>query len=421
MIKISKPRIEEREDQSYLISHIIDEKQKIDCDFFYSVDLEYGQYLADEVADAFVVGCLLPAALYDEDIVVECAMSEKLYYNLTNTVLYILATLFDCKIKIRAKELTNTNYNAQGVGCGCSLGVDSLAAIFQHSASFCSNGYEAAPASYNITHLTYFNVGAMGYVDLAKAKTSYDKDIQLVKAFASEIGLPVISLESNFSILYKDFDFDASGDMRNFSAALSLQKLFGKYLYGSGYPVTEYKYDREQTGYYEFLLAPMVSTESMEIVIANPNMSRVDKTKFIVDNPLTQKYLYVCWKELIANRWPDSEIARIKDKKLNCSHCDKCKRTLLAIDILGKLPLFEKNFDIPYWESVKNKYIAQVIYNKDNNVFYKELYLLMQEYHYNITPQINKELSNLKFRETIIWRAAHKVNKIMRKKNSRLM
>ena len=321
MIKISKPHIEERDGHSYLISHITDEGQKIDSDIFYSVDLEYGQYLADEVADSFVVGCLLPAAQYNEDIVVEGAMSEKLYYNLTNTILYILSSLYDCNIKIHANELTNTNFEASGVGCGCSLGVDSLTAIFQHSSKFCGEGHEAASASYNITHLTYFNVGAMGSADLAKAKASFDKDIQMIRVFANEIGLPLVSLESNFAILYKDFGFDASGDIRNFSAALSLQKLFGKYLYGSGYPVTEFKYDKGQTGYYEFLLAPLVSTESMEIVIANPNMSRVDKTKYIIDNPLAQKYLYVCWKELIANRWPNSEVAKIKDNKLNCTRC----------------------------------------------------------------------------------------------------
>jgi len=415
MIRIGKPNIEQRDGRTYLISHIIDDAQKIDHEIYYATEQDYGQYLADEVADTFVVGCLLPAVYYNEDITVECAMSEKLYYNLINSILFILSKIYGNKINIHAEKLINPQYGGSGVGCGCSLGVDSLAAIFKHTPSSFNNEYEIASDSYRITHLTYFNVGAMGSANLEKAKESFEKDLQLVKSFAKIIGLPVVTLESNFALLYQDFNFDSSGDIRNFSAMLSLQKLFGKYLYGSSFPISDFKYDIEQTGYYESLLAPMLSTESTEIIIANPDMSRIDKTKFIVNNPLTQKYLYVCWKETIANKWPNSEVAKIKDKKLNCSHCDKCKRTLLAIDLLGKLPLYNESFDIPYWNSVKDQYIARVIVNRGNNVFYEELYQLMQEKNYKATFNVKREIFKLNYRKTLLWRATNKLKKIYRK------
>jgi hypothetical protein len=145
-------------------------------------------------------------------------------------------------------------------------------------------------------------------------------------------------------------------------------------------------------------------------------MTRIDKTKFIVDNPLTQKYLYVCWKELIANRWPDSEIAKIKDKKLNCSRCDKCKRTLLALDVMGKLSLFENIFDIPYWESAKDKYIARVIFKKDDNSFYKDLYNLMKEENYPISSQAKMELRRLQIQNTYIWKLYYQIKKTIKKR-----
>lgn len=404
MLRISVPRIKRDPDTVSMIAHIIDEGQGIEEDIFYATQPEYGASLSSEVADAFVVGCLLPAIFHGEDIVVEGPMSERLYYNLTNSVLYLFSHVLGKKIRITARELVNPDYRASGVGCGCSLGVDSFAAMLQHLPASSLGSKEAVPDSYRITHLTCFNVGAMGYVDLQKARLSYEKDLERVLSFASEVGLPVVQLESNFSLLYKDFDFDASGDVRNFSAVLSLQKLFGKYLYGSSFPLVDFKYDKSQTGYFEGLLAPLLSTESTEIVIANPDMSRIDKTKAIVDNPLTQKYLYVCWKELIANRWPDSEIAKIKEQHLNCSRCDKCKRTLLAIDLLGQLPKYEKIFDLPYWESVKDAYIAKVVYQKERNAFYKDLYELMVAKKYVYTSKTVRDLKKMRWHDSLSYR-----------------
>ena len=139
------------------------------------------------------------------------------------------------------------------------------------------------------------------------------------------------------------------------------------------------------------LLFPLLSTDKTEIIISNPEMTRIDKTKYIINDGLAQNYLYVCWKELIVNRWPNSQIAKIKDRYLNCSRCDKCQRTLLAIDLLGKLPLFEKVFDVSYWNSVKDSYIAKVLINKEKSSFYYELQDLMKDIGYH--PSVFAEAS----------------------------
>ncbi|MBE6196708.1 MAG: hypothetical protein E7137_06390 [Rikenellaceae bacterium] len=379
MIRISCPKIERHNDRVLMISNITDEYQNINEDIYYTTTDEYGEYLCHEVADAFVVGVLLPAARYEQDIIVEGAVSDRLYYNINNSVLYTLSFVWRKKrVRLYAKEVVNSQFNGDAVGCGCSLGIDSFAAMLLHL-----NNVELP--KYNITHLTYFNVGAMGYANLEKAKASYNKDIELVKKFATKVNLPIVQLESNFSILYKEFDFDQSGDIRNFSAVLALQKLFGKYLYGSSYPIQDFKFEISQTGYYETLLAPLLSTNSCEIVIANPDLTRIEKTKIILDNKMAQQTLYVCWKELLANKFPNSEIARIKDKFLNCSRCDKCLRTLLAIDVMGCLEKFKDIFDIEYYKTVKDKYVAKVIYANKHNAFYKDLSNLIKEYNHPIS------------------------------------
>ena len=414
MIRISAPRLVKEIGRVSMVCHIEDDKQHLAEEIYYATPALYGDYLSYEVADAFVVGCLLPAALYGEDIQVDGAISERLFYNLSNSVSYILSLIYGNRIRIQASQLVNPDYNATGVGCGCSLGVDSFAAMLQHFPTSIIGQDATVPASYRITHLTYFNIGAMGYVDLQKAKLSYEKDLQRVRSFAEEVGLPVVELESNFSLLYKDLDFDASGDVRNFSAVLALQKLFGRYLYGSTFPMVDFRFDKGQTGYYESVLAPLLSTESTEIIIANPDMSRIDKTRAIADNPLVQKYLYVCWKELIANRWPHSKIAAIKDAHVNCSRCDKCKRTLLALDLMGKLPSYQSVFDLDYWASTKDAYIAKVIYRKDESAFYKDLYNLMQEKNYRISPKAERELRILRRKNSLLFRGLRKIKNLVR-------
>ena len=405
MIYIGKPHLESKGDVTYVTSHIKDDSQKIEQDIFFSVPSEYGQYLTNDVADAFLVGVLLPAALHNENIYVDAPISEKLYYNITHSVLFSLSFIYSFKIGIKVKELIRPDYHSEAVGCGCSLGVDSFAAILQHCSPDC-------PQSYQITHFTYFNVGAMGYVDLEKAEQSYYKDLQLVKAFASEVNMPVVCLSSNISLLYKDFNFDSSGHYRNFSAVLALQKLFRKYLYGSSYTIKDSGFSKSQSGYYEFLLAPWLSTENTEIVIANPDMTRIDKTRYIADNLIVQKYLYVCWKELLANRSPHSEIAKVKDEHLNCSRCDKCKRTMLALDLLGKLPLFMNVFDIPHWNKIKERYIARVIANKEKNTFYADLCALMDEVGYRPNKVVKKEL--FKYRHPFIKKIYSKIMQAIR-------
>lgn len=372
MIKISQPFLRETDGKVYLVSIIEDEYQNIKEEIYYSTSKEYGQYLTAEVADAFVVGMLLPAARYNEDIIVDGAISERLLYNINNSIFYMLSLVWGYRVKLVAKQSISPNFNSEGVGCGCSLGVDSFAAMMSHmDAQICP--------SYQITHLTYFNVGAMGYVNLNKAKESYEKDLQLVSQYAAKVNKPVVCIESNFSILYSEFDFDQSGDLRNFSAALSMQKLFGKYLYGSTFPINDFKFEQSQTGYYETLLAPLLSTDNTDIVIANPDMSRIEKTKYIINYKDVQENLYVCWKELIANKHPESEIALIKDNYLNCTRCDKCLRTLLAIDIMGKLNDFSQIFDIQYYNKAKAKYIAKVIRQRKDNAFYTDLYNLIKQ------------------------------------------
>lgn len=384
MIIISKPWIEEIGDKVFLKSNIKDEHQNIDEDIWYSTTKEYGSFLCDEVADAFVVSVLLQAIRYGEDIVVDALISEKLLFNLQFSLIHTISISWgdlSNKIKVIPKGTIIPDFHSKAVGCGCSLGVDSLSAIFRYTSEEC-------PESYRLTHLTYFNVGAMGYNDLEKAQQSYEKDLSMVKDFADTYRMPLVCIESNASLLYKDFNFDQSGIIRNMSAVLSMQKLFRVYYYASGQPNQNFEFTKTVMSHYGALLLPLLSTENTELLIADQDKSRVEKTKSLVDNPIAHHHLYVCWKELIANKYPQSKIAQIKDKYLNCTRCDKCLRTSLTFDILGKLDMFKDIFDLDHYYKVRDKYICKVLINKDNSFMYRDIALLIEKEHFPLSRKI---------------------------------
>ena len=394
MITISKPWIEEIGDKVYLKSHIKDEHQNIDEDIWYSTTKEYGSFLCDEVADAFVTSVLLQAIRYGEDIVVDAVISEKLFFNLQFSLIHTISISWgdiDNKIKVIPAGTIKPDFHSKAVGCGCSLGVDSLSAIFRYASEEC-------PESYRITHLTFFNVGAMGYKNLEKAKQSYEKDYSMIKEFADTYNLPLVSVESNASLLFKEFDFDQSGIIRNMSAVLAMQKLFRVYYYASGQPNQNFEFTRTVMSHYGAVLLPLMSTENTELIIADQDKSRIDKTKSLMDNPVAHHHLYVCWKELIVNMHPKSKIVQIKDKYLNCTRCDKCLRTALTLDILGKLDLFKDIFDIDYYYQVRDSYICKVLMNKNESFMYRDIVLLMEQEHFPLSgkPKIVSLLTRSK-------------------------
>lgn len=383
MIRISKPIVREVDRKVFLVSYMSDNKSKTEVnpngeEVFYATTKDYGQYLTNESSDCFVVGILLMAIKLGQDI--ECdTISEKLYYNLVHTVIPILDQIYGGKeIKIHCKHLSNQNYQAKAVATGCSLGVDSFSTIIDHIGTDCS-------PSYRLTHFTYFNVGAHGDKNLDKVKESYDNDFKLVDAYAKTKKIPVVAVESNISKLYEGFDFNQCALIRNMSVVLSMQKLFRRYIYASSFHIRDTSFSNKDMHYQSPFLLPALSTETTELINGDPCLDRVNKTRKIADFEDTYKYLYVCWKELIANDGLNEDIAKVKDEFLNCTRCDKCLRTILTLDILGKKEKYHNIFDLKYYDKSKDLYVGKVIAYKRRETYYQEIYQLMKETDFPIT------------------------------------
>ena len=90
MIKINKPYIQEENGYARLCSKI--EVDSDVWDIWYEVEACNKQYLCYEKADAFLIGLLPFAMAFNHNIkVIDCPISEKIYWNLINTFIPALS------------------------------------------------------------------------------------------------------------------------------------------------------------------------------------------------------------------------------------------------------------------------------------------------------------------------------------------
>ncbi len=410
MITIDKTYIEAVNEKVYLKAVITDEHNKLNEICYFVTQKEYGKYFCDEVSDAFITGLLLPALQSNQDIVVNGAMSEKLFFNLSNTIIFLLGKAFNYKpIKIIPDKLVKMDFKPFAVGTGCSLGIDSFSTIIKHTADNC-------PESYKLTHLTYFNVGAHGEVETEKVNDSFQNDLIKVKDFAKEVQLPLLTVESNLPDFYRNynFNFNQTHVIRNMSMVLTLQKLFKKYIYSSGYPVSEIHLSAIDPTYMEGILQPNLSTENTDLIVGGPNLSRAEKAIEILDNEVVKKHLYVCVKDLaINNKMILGPWVKINDNdKRNCSGCDKCLRTMLVFDIVGKLDDYAEVFNLAKYHSLKKLFMAKVVGMRNKSFVFRDVFdmAINEKYKISLISRFLSVFYSLKINEMVYW-ILTKVNK----------
>lgn len=376
MITIGKPYLKEKENETFLVSHYCDDNKKVEMDVWYSVSNTYGGGLAIERADAFLLLVLHIAMKTGQDVQVNAPVSSKLLFNIENTIQPLFIKAYDDvkHVNIKAKAVGRAEWNTNAVGCCCSLGVDSFSSFLKHMDNGVIDGYK-------ITHLTLFNCGQLGDTDLKGAENNLRETINNLKPFAEDVGLPIVAVNSNVNELYLKYDVTLlqSFVLRTASCALALQKLFSKYVYSSSYSVSDFLMSSEDESHMEAAFAPLLGSENLEFILSNPAMTRVEKTAYLSAHPITSKYLDVCWAAQWAYGFVNNQSVFNEKVNKNCGKCDKCLRTILTLDLLGRLNKYEHLFDMDYYNRNKNKYIFKVIRLKDKNVFCREMSELIRE------------------------------------------
>lgn len=303
---------------------------------WFETDAEFADTLADDRCDAAVVA-VLPMVLREGYEVIEShvPISQKLYFNLRCHVIPQLLISPGCKsTSLDLKmDTTDTTFRPAGVGCGMSLGIDSFATLAEF-------GPDTEFPGAQITHLTYFNVGAhhgydwrLGQSNLT-SRQLYNGQLEKVRRFAKEFGYPLISVDSNMANFYHRFlgrsQFYVTHTYRNIATAMVLQRAIGAYHYSAAFNLDDFAISLDgSVANYEKWLLPHLSTGNIECYSSNRAWTRFEKTQLVCKLPSSFDFLTVCLVGID-----------------NCGKCDKCRKTLMTLDVLGVLDKYAKSFDL---------------------------------------------------------------------------
>lgn len=345
------------------------EWQSDDSGLWFAVPIEYKDYLCVERGDAFVVAMLWYAMITGSDIESIAPMSEKMVFHITRYLIPALCTDENGyrRIKIMGPTTDQPYKNIGGVGTGMSCGVDSFYTMHEYTK-------EDTPFKYKLTHLSYFNMGAIFHPNRAEKKKYtlkefYDTTDRMseekrenARLVAEQAGMPLVYVKSNLDSDYYRGAYGHTGVYRNCAMALSLQGLYSVYYNSSGgWPGYFDLTLTEGSQHYEALLCQCLSTESLNFILSD-YATRLEKTITIADDKLAQQYLDVCF---CFN---------------SCGKCSKCIRTLVTLDIIGKVDQFREIFDVDDFKKHKVEAYFEILKTKDgdskedNAVFAKDLF-----------------------------------------------
>lgn len=298
-------------------------------------------------SDAPLVALLIPAMAQGEDIRIEGTVSEKLFYNLSGPYQTILKLIIPSLhlVKIIPSEVRPAYCSGEGVAMGFSGGIDSFSVFADHHYSEVTKGFQ-------VTHLLFNNVGSHG-PDGEKSRRLFHRRYNRLKPLTDKLGLPFIAIDSNVDSFYHGFTFEQTVIPRNVSVTLLLQRGLKRYLYAS-----DYHYKNTMAGPIDNMSTinpvalPLLSIETLDLVSSGSQYTRVEKTIRVAEIEDSYQFLDVCTNE-------DPQI-------INCSTCYKCMRTMLTLEVAGKLECYSNVFDLDTYRKNRDFYIEEVLQSNDS-------------------------------------------------------
>jgi hypothetical protein len=305
---------------------------------WYEVGEDYHRWLSQDRSDAAAIVMLPWAMTIGEDLVIESGITDELAHFLTHGVMPVLSA--QCSslkpIRIEGPRIGRRAERGGAVLTGLSNGVDSFSTASIH--------LDHAIPALRITHFSFHDVGSHGISHTAGV---FEARRQRANRAAAHFGRPLVVVRTNAS----DFiatTFQQHHTLLNCSVAIALGSGVATYLYSSTVPYSEISVRSVvDISYADPVILPMLSTSGIRCVSANADLSRLQKTKLIADDPFVQANLDIC-----VSPPPGGG---------NCSTCWKCCRTLLTLELLGKIELFRSTFNIEAYHSVRERYLVHLV------------------------------------------------------------
>ena len=329
-MKISPPRISQVNGSTTVSAEISTAKTGLDRPkALYFSTLSTGPGSFSIRADAFVTGLLPMAMMLGESVDVDAPVSTRLAHGLEHyqDILTTWWPHFFQRVDIRYSNLAERpdELRPSGVGCCFSGGVDSFQTVLDLR----------MPAvrfpEFAITHALMIN-GFDQVMDLNHQGDSQKMNEVYARALA-QWDIELIMIDTNLK-LFKESVMNKTHLWATFGGSLAacahaLGSVFGRFNLPSH--ATYEHADLEPVGSHP-ILDPLLSTDQLQVMHTGARWSRARKLEALIDQPVFRDNVRVCFRN------PEFDVD--SGAVINCGKCEKCIRTIISLDILGRLDEF---------------------------------------------------------------------------------
>lgn len=258
--------------------------------------------------------CLLPLAMSaGEDLDIPLPIDAVLFRN-TEELVRILRCWFPHlhPVSIRVRDIASRNPRPERQACFFTGGVDSFFTILHHDDSLAER---TLPGERPLDDLLY----VVGLDVLLGYREVFQQRIETLTKASTDLGRNFIVMATNLrETRLETLDYSSLWHGTALGAAgLVLEKRFGTILISSSQD-----YRNPVPWGSHMCLDPLFSTDATRFVHYGSGYSRYEKTERVARSSTILGQLLLCWQH---------------GSRVNCGRCEKCFRTLLALDILGKL------------------------------------------------------------------------------------
>lgn len=336
--------------QNYQLT-TLEDRTRVSCQIvgagtvYFEFDSKYSSYISEKSCyDALMIIMLPYVMKIHEPLIIKGIVSEKLYYNLRYVMKLISITVGNCRpvqVKVDGFESSVTR-TEECIGTGLSCGVDSLSCLEDHYFdSSCLPGFK-------LTHVANLHTGGSNNLQ------QYRTRLKNITRFIEKTDLNLLKVESNITQFCK-FKHLTIHPLRTGGTILLFQNLFKKYYYSSAYSYSQQAGKMASLSHVDPILIPLLSTENLEMISFGCQYTRTEKLLKVSKNPLSYSHLDVC---------VDGNFA-LKEKRINCSRCMKCLRTMFILDHFGRLSKYHRIFNIGVYRKHFPKYKREIKKMKD--------------------------------------------------------
>jgi hypothetical protein len=278
---------------------------------WFSFPESYAPFISDR-GEAFLLSMLIPALYFNEDIELRAEISPIMAQNIWEYIgIYRQNKFAPHHIDIKFPKLSEHIFpeTPSAVTSPFSGGIDSMYTIWSHLPE------TDIPTCTKLTH----GIFIQGFDTFLYEEAFFNWVYQKYSNFFQSINLQLIRARTNvrqFSQFRIGWVVHHNPALKSFPFALG--KLVSKYYQPSTEGIRINK-----KSYMQMIADPLLSVESLEVSVHGSKLNRTEKIEQLSSWEMHNHNIRICIK--------DSKVVG----ELNCQTCEKCLRTMIAVQIAG--------------------------------------------------------------------------------------